>query len=227
MRLTAWTLLALLSLRTFAGEVDELVQKLGSESAASRRAAQETLSAWMETKPRERLVLLAERYSTVEDLEIKVRLEELLADSAREWMFYFPPGFMGINFRLVYLRDDDKAIEILQVLPGGAAERAGLRDGDNILEMNGVDIGEIESQEDFVGAISELRPGELIDLVVQQGDERVAFQFPLGVRAVEHLDIRRFSREEEEKIRKWLRSLRPGPARNPKEPLGHFEAGER
>lgn len=216
--LVLWCMLA----GTGRPDLDTTIQRLGDPDAAVRAQAQEILKSEADQRPRFMIQRLARAYARTEDLEIEARLESLLSELAREWMFYHPTGFLGVNFQLIHLGDDDLAVEIMQVIPKGAAERAGLKAQDRILEINGIDIGDMEGQEAFADHISAIRPGAPVELVIQRGEETFALIFPLGMRAVEHLDVARASREEERKLSAWLADLRGSSASDPHRPLGHF-----
>lgn len=209
----------------WSGEVEALVRQLGAESASSRVEAQQALAAAAREKPRHMLIRLAEAYADTQDLEVQARLEVLLSDLAREWMFYHPPGFLGVNFRMIYAEDGNKTVEILQLISGGAAEQAGLRSNDRLLEIDGRKIADMQDQEEFADAISRFRPKERVLFVVQRREEQFAITIPLGMRDAEFIDMGSSSREEEQKIRDWLDGLRPEPRSNPREPIGHFRVG--
>jgi hypothetical protein len=203
--------------------LETTVQQLGALEAEQRRDAQQQLLSMAADKPRQTMVILAEAYAEAEELEIQARLESLLTDLAREWMFYHPPGFMGVNFRMIYVADDDKAVEVMQVIPGGAAEEAGVRANDRILEINGIDLGDMLDQEEFAEHIAAIRPGVHVELLVQRNDKQFRLHFPIGLRTLDLIDVAESSRKEEQKIRDWLSSLRGGGGQNPEEPLGHFQ----
>jgi predicted metalloprotease with PDZ domain len=207
-------------------EMGELVKQLGHADLRKRNEAEEELQARAEGQPREMMMRLAEHLGRAEDLEVRARLEKLLTGLAREWIFYHPPAFMGINYRMVYLEDDDKAVEVLQVLPGEAAEQAGIQANDRILEFEGVDIGDMENQEAFADAIAALQPGQLVEVVVLRKGREAQIRFPLGVRDLEHMNIPVAAAEEEQKITEWLSGLRGGGDTDSREPMGHFRTAE-
>lgn len=60
--------------------------------------------------------------------------------------------------------------EVTEVVPGSAAEEAGIRPGDEIVRIEGK---EVDRFEDIVAVVSE-RPGEPLDIVVRRGAEEIA-----------------------------------------------------
>lgn len=207
-----------------ASEIGVLIEDLGAEKLEVRLKAQESLVRLAEATPRQIIIELARAYGETNDLEVEARLEAVLSRLAREWMFYHPPGFMGINFRMVSLENQGSVIEVLQVIPGGAAEDAGIRANDRILSFNGTEINDMPDQEAFADTIAALQPGSLVELVVLRNGRSAQLRLALGVRDVEYINIPEASRAEEEKIRSWLISLRKDSGKNPEEPMGHFKA---
>ncbi len=93
-------------------------------------------------------------------------------------------GLLGVQMREV---DYDLALSfgmerprgalIEQVLPASPAQRAGLRDGDIVLDFNGHEIDYYTELPFFVG---QYRPGVEADIVVRRDGERRSFQVVLG-----------------------------------------------
>jgi serine protease Do len=91
-------------------------------------------------------------------------------------------GYLGVSLNPGDL-DEDAArslglkeaggVLIAGVQPKGPAERAGLRDGDVILELNGEKVRDSKS---FRSAIAALKPGTQIDLAVARDGERKTFK---------------------------------------------------
>jgi CHAT domain-containing protein/tetratricopeptide (TPR) repeat protein len=69
------------------------------------------------------------------------------------------------------------ALLVVLPLPGGPAERAGLRSGDVLLDLEGVAVGTLG---DFVKAIQELGAGRAISLGILRGGERLDVPATLG-----------------------------------------------
>ena len=63
------------------------------------------------------------------------------------------------------------------MLSGGAAKKAGLLNGDIIVEMGGV---KIENFNDLRGEILKRKIGETVKIKVRRGEETLDFELPLG-----------------------------------------------
>ncbi len=70
-------------------------------------------------------------------------------------------------------------VVILAVEPGGPADRAGLARGDILLEINGTPVRTLA---DVRSVLSRHRPGDVVSVVVQHGDEQRARTVTLGDR---------------------------------------------
>lgn len=216
-------LLCCLLLGTAWAELDVWVQELGAPELEVRNRAQDVLSAKGAERPRQTITELAGFYRTAEDLEVQARLEVILRELAREWMFYLPPGFLGINFQMIGYGEGSRATEVRQVIPGGAADQAGLKMGDLILKLGDVDIGELSNQEAFVAYVATFRPGTKLFLEIKRGDTFLTLPLEVGVRGMAQLDVVKFSEQEEEKLQKWLEGLRGEQPQDPLKPVGHFK----
>ena len=82
-------------------------------------------------------------------------------------------GFLGI-----YLEDRDGP-RVLQVIPGTAAERAGLRAGDRLLEVNGKATKTVDA---FRAAMSDFEVGDTVSLTIGRGEDRMKKRVELGPR---------------------------------------------
>ncbi|MHC4215073.1 MAG: PDZ domain-containing protein [Planctomycetota bacterium] len=75
-------------------------------------------------------------------------------------------GFIGINL---------ENWPTLKVVPGTAAEKAGIKDGDVVLKVNGNDISHIKTSTDaqnlFLGKI-----GEKVVLTIKRGEQILTFE---------------------------------------------------
>ncbi|MEN0062726.1 MAG: M28 family peptidase [Myxococcota bacterium] len=77
------------------------------------------------------------------------------------------------------LTEGGEGVLLSDVRGDGPADRAGLRGGDTIVEMAGV---EIQNLYDMTFVLRDHRPGQTIDIVVKRGDERVPLKATLGSR---------------------------------------------
>ncbi len=73
--------------------------------------------------------------------------------------------------------DESKGILIGQVMPGSAAEQAGLKQGDIIVELNGQPVGDLNS---FRSRIASTAPGTAITLAVLRDSERLETTVTIG-----------------------------------------------
>ncbi|MFN0127130.1 MAG: PDZ domain-containing protein [Verrucomicrobiales bacterium] len=86
---------------------------------------------------------------------------------------YQPPrGYMGVQLQW----KDGAPAAIEKVFEGGAAEEAGVQEGDVILQVDGVVV---EGREALVGEISRRRPGETVTLKIKRGDEEIEVKLTL------------------------------------------------
>ena len=63
--------------------------------------------------------------------------------------------------------------------PGSAAEKAGLKTGDVVVEFDGVAVTDLQSYSD---ALYSHKPGDEVTVVVMRGGERLSFQVTLARR---------------------------------------------
>lgn len=81
-----------------------------------------------------------------------------------------PSGAMGVQL-------DMNDARIIQVMPGSAAEKAGLLAQDLVLKVNGK---EVKGRQELVDTIRAFQPGEKVDLLVQRGSDELAVTVTLG-----------------------------------------------
>jgi len=73
----------------------------------------------------------------------------------------------------------DQGVVVTNVVDGGPAERAGMRRGDVILEVNRQTV---KQPDDVKNAISKMKPGDIALLRVRRGDQAVYLAVPVGGR---------------------------------------------
>ncbi len=203
-------------------ELRSMIDGLGAESHTAREEAQKQLRALSERHPRYVLAALSERYKNEEDLEIELRLAELIEPLAMSLMFDLPSGFIGVNLAPVTLEPDGPALSMMHVYEGLSAHEAGLQNGDIILALDGKTIADLGGQEGFVGAISRLVPGTIVHLLVQRGAERFRQPVSLAPRPFQIPDRLQQHQEALRLTRAWLDGLRAKPGQDPGFPVGHF-----
>jgi len=101
----------------------------------------------------------------------------------------FGQGFLGVS-----MNPTEEGPEIVAVIPGSAAEAAGLQPGDRIVRIGG---RAVESFEDVATVIREHEPGDTLTVVVQRGDERVRVRARLGAPPEGEEEVREVEEMEE------------------------------
>jgi len=76
--------------------------------------------------------------------------------------------------------DVDEGALVVEIVPGSAAELAGVRRGDVIVELAG---DSVETSQDVAAAVRDREPGEEVEIVVVRGDDRETLTAVLGRRA--------------------------------------------
>ncbi len=66
-----------------------------------------------------------------------------------------------------------------RVFPGGSAEKAGMKEGDRILRVAGIDIGDFR---DYREATGDKKPGDVVDIIVKRGKEEMILEVELAAR---------------------------------------------
>lgn len=85
-----------------------------------------------------------------------------------------PPGFLGIQYQIDRTVDlerrttTDTRYWVTDVVQGGAADRAGIRAGDRVIEINGM----VPSEAALMGLIRDLRAGDSVQVVIRREDAR-------------------------------------------------------
>jgi len=87
-----------------------------------------------------------------------------------------PTGSPGMGLMLDY--ESSGGLAINDVRPGGPADKAGLKPGDVIIEFGGI---EIDNVQDYMNALSTVRIGDQVDIVVKRGGEMKTLKATVGV----------------------------------------------
>jgi serine protease Do len=96
-------------------------------------------------------------------------------------------GFLGIQFKEVTpdlaasigLDRDTKGVMVDDVVPDSAAEKAGLKTYDVIIELNGEPV---EKGNEFLNRVALMNPGAKVDMIVIRDGKRREFNVTLGKR---------------------------------------------
>jgi C-terminal processing protease CtpA/Prc len=167
--LTLASLLALAAMTGAAAESDKRAVEVDARAQAEDRQAQ----AGDAKSQAERERQLAEARKRLDEAVREVaNLSMSLSDDVMPRMGTFgtamgpPRAVLGINLGT---RDDvpGGGVEVVSVSPGGAAERAGLKAGDLLTEINGKALkgGDDESaREQLLAAMRKVKPGESVAL---------------------------------------------------------------
>jgi hypothetical protein len=102
-------------------------------------------------------------------------MEKIYLKKNSEFKKEFYYNLSGINLRAK--GSSLNAFEVSEVRPFSAAEKAGVRPGDNIISINGIQSKEFRLS--HINATFNSRPGKKIKLEVDRGGERKVFEFKL------------------------------------------------
>ena len=85
------------------------------------------------------------------------------------------PGFLGVTFESA---EQDQAVQITEVRPGGPADKAGLRASDIIRKFDGEPI----NFELFAKKIIRIRPGTVVPVEIHRGAKTMTLKVKIGLR---------------------------------------------
>jgi S1-C subfamily serine protease len=86
------------------------------------------------------------------------------------------PGYLGITFT-----KDTEGLQVTEVKPEGPAARAGVKEGDVIVKIDGTDLKEADTGE-LVKLVGGMRPGTVIAVDVRRGKDALTLKIKLGAR---------------------------------------------
>ena len=120
----------------------EALEKLADDEFKVREQAQADVLGWARKHEGEAPGLLFGAHRNSKDPEVRIRCMEILKDLARDGYAQHGKGFIGIQMRdeMVLMPGGNQhqaAIRITFILPGLAAEKAGLKVGDLLVGING------------------------------------------------------------------------------------------
>lgn len=160
-----------------AAEVERLIPQLGSNDYEEREAATERLALI----GRGALERLRSAYLSSDDLEVRLRIEDIVRSAYLMYHVYDRYGFLGISQRgLPATSADDSRIRpghvgvvIADITPNTGAEEAGLRKGDVIIALNGDPIKEgFRANANFGATIRRLGPRTVVNLTILRPGKR-------------------------------------------------------
>ncbi len=170
-------------------ELDRLVAELGSSDYQTRFEATRTLARLSS----EAIDGLAGVYASSDDLEVKLRLREIVERRFMWDHLLRHHGFLGIGMSSLRAADvgvplapGAGAILVERVLTGEAAETAGMRKSDLILELNGEPIPFSFDPQGFRQQVSSAGPGGILRLGILRNGKRLDLEVQLNHRPREH-----------------------------------------
>ena len=183
-------LVTILLAAPLAADLDEYCRQMMSDDFSVRQKAEEDISKWVQEKEKaERAEALFQRYLASEDPEEFHRLTKLLLEVHFELKkASIPqqgPGFIGIQMfrggqqrfeeggRARVLGEPLNGVLIESVIAGAPGEKAGLKAGDLITEIDGDSIAGEAPRFRLQEIVGGKAPGTAIDLSVVRGEENL------------------------------------------------------
>jgi carboxyl-terminal processing protease len=125
----------------------------------------------------------------------------LNADQLRQFETQYDGRFVGIG---VILGIDDKtgALKILATLEGEPADRAGIRDGDVIIKINGEDATKMHTSDASKLILG--KPGTSLKLTVQHEENQKVETIPIERAEIKLRTVHAFKRKENSKEWQWF-----------------------
>lgn len=112
-------------------------------------------------------------------------------------------GWLGFKFTVL----DDGRLDVAVLVPGGAAETAGLETGDIVTEIDGVAC-DFASREEVAQALSGVRAGQIVTLTVERGEQGLELPVEAAPLAPELAEAqRRAAAETGDAMARVLRSI--------------------
>lgn len=171
--------------------VRELVTALAGRSFAGRQRAGERIAQL----PPEALPALRDAYRAATSSEVRTRIRHHAAGAVETWVRRRSPGFLGVRFQLLQLSPDPhrvladsapaevrKVILLAGIVPGSPAEQAGLQAGMQVSAVNGLDVSDFETGDEFAEAVRAIPAGGEIALTVDDAPRPRVFRFNTGHR---------------------------------------------
>jgi C-terminal processing protease CtpA/Prc len=164
------------------------IQALGSDSFRAREAAQAKLVELGMADHGSVLDACLRAAVTNQDVEVQLRLEDVLAQVVDRKIYDTPKGFLGIRLMKETILYKGKAIPAIlasEVLPNTGAAKAGVLTGDYIIRCDGKIIPEDPTTLAFIQYIQSNPPGYKVKLDVLRGEKEMKFEVVLGGRPAE------------------------------------------
>jgi len=202
---------------------DDILRDLQRDEFRVRENAQERLLRWARQDVPARAKLLLTSAKEAPDPEVRQRSHNVLHALAMEAYLQEGEGFVGIQMVAVRARvpgegeDARELITITRVLRDTPAREAGLRPGDMIASVDGIDLAEDDALPSFQEMIKEMKPGKPTRFGIVRDGELLEIEVILGRRppeAAEHMlghpmaDMNELARQDRDRFfREWLENL--------------------
>jgi len=176
-----------------AADLDARVAAIVEQLADDAYAVRERAQAELEALPAEALPLVSRAYRQTDDAEVRMRLR-LYADAyferqiLRRFSEFRRPGFLGVMQQDGQLEDGRGYVEILRVMPGTAAEAAGLKAGDKIIALNDNAMPNVNGTVAVARYVQAHRAGDAMKCTILREGEQVEITAELGGLPDEHLN---------------------------------------
>lgn len=168
--------------------VSSAIRGLGSDSFRTREAAQARLVELGMADHGPVLDACLRAAVTNQDVEVQLRLEDVLAQVVDRKIYDTPKGFLGIRLMKETIVHKGKAIPAIlasEVLPNTGAAKAGVTTGDYIIRCDGKGIPDDPTTLAFIQYIQSNPPGYKVKLDVLRGEKEMKFEVVLGGRPAE------------------------------------------
>jgi C-terminal processing protease CtpA/Prc len=149
------------------GRLTTLYSQLGSDDFGAREKAQAALQLLADTNKEPILDHALDRYLEITDPEIRYRLRSAMFNAVASETKR--SGFIGISMFSRF----DTSVGIMRVIQGSAAQRHGLRPGDEIVKLDGkpfsTEVGAAEPSRQLQDYVSALDEGTALKLSIRRG----------------------------------------------------------
>lgn len=157
-----------------------ILEQLKSEDYPDRVEGEAKLKDWALAHEEEAQGYLMELAAVDGDPEVQNRSLRVLKALVLERLGRKRPGFVGIQMdENVVALQEGLGIRVLRVIPDMAAERAGLKVNDVVVELDGKGWGNENPLDDFKERVGGLVPGTKVQLKVLRGKEVQEFELEL------------------------------------------------
>ena len=171
-----------------AETVRALVERLGSGSFDEREEATHQLLDLGSAA----FGVLEQSYCGTDDYEVRLRIRDIVELIFFHEELFSTIGFLGVQLRIVDRAVDDRVppghtgVWLDRIVPDTAARRAGLRQGDLIVEMDGQPLPAGLTSAEFRRRIRDAGPGTLIRFTVDRNGQLLPVDVVLGYRPLKY-----------------------------------------